>query len=94
MLVRDGAEVITSPDQATPGRKVELQFAGGRRRRAVIDGGAAIRKPAKSAPSSGNQGSLYNLIPRSLRAFVITHTEDRLMVAAANIGESIMPKNG
>jgi exonuclease VII large subunit len=58
VLVRDGAEVITSPDQATPGRKVELQFAGGRRRRAVIDGGAAIRKPAKSAPSSGNQGSL------------------------------------
>ncbi len=58
VLVRDGAEVITSPDQATPGRKVELQFAGGRRRRAVIDGGAATQKPAKPAPSTGNQGSL------------------------------------
>lgn len=36
----------------------------------------------------------YILVVRSLKALLITETDDRLMAAAANIGEIKNPKTG
>ncbi len=58
VLVRDGSEVITSPSAATPGRKVELQFAGGQRRRATIDGQVKSKQATESSPQRETQGKL------------------------------------
>ena len=66
ILVRDGPEVLTEAAQATPGRHVELQFAGDQRRGAVIDGeGSGVKRPAakpraksKAPGSSDRQGKL------------------------------------
>lgn len=46
VLVRAGQSVIASADDATPGLAIELQFAKGERRGAVIDGGDGAAKPA------------------------------------------------
>ncbi len=50
-------------------------------------------KRQKARRNEKLKGNYCSLILRSLRAFVITQTEDKLMAAAANIGESIIPKN-
>lgn len=72
VLVRAEGEVLTDATAATPGRHVELQFAGDARRGAVIDGDAPAKPTAKPPrakpprakprrredPTDGGQGSL------------------------------------
>lgn len=68
VLVRAGDAVISTAEGATPGLAVELQFAKGERRAAVISGDAPLAKPApkpgrpakkkKPQPSDDSQGSL------------------------------------
>ena len=68
MLVRAGDAVISTAEAATPGLAVELQFAKGEGRAAVIGDGAPPAKPVpkpskpvkkqKPRPSDDSQGSL------------------------------------
>ncbi len=68
VLVRAGDAVISTAEAATPGLAVELQFAKGERRAAVIGDGTPpaklVPKPSKAAkkqkprPSDDSQGSL------------------------------------
>lgn len=60
VLVRADGAVLTDVAAATPGRRVELQFAGDQRRGAVIEGAAPARRTRKAKPAAkdGGQGSL------------------------------------
>ena len=68
VLVRADGRVLTDPAEATPGRTVELQFAGDQRRQAVIAGGPGApsgaagarprRRPARKPSADDDQGSL------------------------------------
>ena len=58
-VIRDGARVVTTPEDARAARQVEIQFAGGRV--AAVTEGSSAPPPQrrKPGPEGGGQGSLF-----------------------------------